>query len=146
MDNVFHRKVLEYRAQFAQYQRLPQPPHASVSVAEGMDVFEFEVEHAAADQQMVLRVLQPVEQFAHQGGHPHRRRRHVHAPLSVEHPHTAAAETACIIYQRLHHNAVGTQHVFLIERVEGGVEFVGLDGVLYLLYLTHRAHHRLALQ
>lgn len=99
MHHGFNRQVLEYWIQPGKDQRLPEPPHASIAVCEGVNEFKFVVKNTAADQQMILSMFQPVEEVGDQGWHTFCGRSDMDSLLSGKYTDSAMTEFSCLIDQ-----------------------------------------------
>ena len=146
INHIFYGEVFKGRVQFPQDQGLPEPAHSAVAVAEGMDEFKFIMKNAAAYQQMVFSPAQPFKQVIHQPGNTVGGRGHVHQARSGKNAYAAPPEASGVIRQSAHHHAMGLEQIVQGKGVQGGIQFIGFNGVSYLLDFPERSHDRFPLE
>ena len=146
MNHAFDREMLENGIQPGENQRLPESAHASVAVGKRMNEFELVVEHAAADQQVIFGMFQPVEKVGDQSRNPFGGRGNMNRLFSGENADSAMTELSGIVNQGGHHDTVCLEQVVDGKRVELREEIVSGDGVSDLLNFTERSYDSFSVQ
>lgn len=87
------------------------------------------MEHAAADQQVIFGMFQPVEEVGDQGWYTFCGRSNMDSLLSGKYTNSAMAEFSCLINQSRHHDAVSFQQVTDREWIKLRKKVVSGDGI-----------------
>src|SRR5574344_2232868 len=65
IDHIFYGQMFKYRVKPTQYQRLPKSSCTTIAITERMNKLKFIMEYARANEKMVFRILQPIEQICY---------------------------------------------------------------------------------
>ena len=106
-DDGFYRHVGQNGLPFAQDERLPEASHAAVAVMKGVYELKFVVKHAACDEGVFVRILQPLEQIFEVSAHQAGGWGHVNKFPALKYAHAAGAEFSGLLHQIMHKQGMG---------------------------------------
>ena len=139
--NRLYRNPCEYRFPLHQKQRLPHPPHTSITISKRMNEFKFIVKHARTDKRMNLCILYPRKQLSHQRRNPAGWRCHMHTSVSTKYTHPALSVSSTFTHQIRHHQTMCTQQIFLLIRIQLHQQLIRVNGILHFPYLIWCTQH-----
>jgi len=144
-DHGFHWQEGEEGVPVTEDEGLPQATDATIAIGEGVDEFEFVVKDATCDERVGVGVLQPGEQVFHEAVDLVGGGREMHKFLPLCNANRAGSESACVIDERRHEQAMGGEQILEIVGVPSVHGLVGGEGIFDFLNIGGRAEHAFAL-
>ncbi len=111
VDHSFHGQMKKEWIPLSEDKRLPEPSRPAVSIGKRVNEFEFVVEDAASDQQVIGGVPQPVKEARDELWHLSWGWRYMDDLVSGKDSHAPGAEAPRAIPQRGHHHSVRLQEI-----------------------------------